>query len=324
MPTKSAEICKFAYYKSAYRIMEEKIFDIVCIKPTEGLWIQTIKKETFYIYRYFNDRECLLSTTKSSDEKEIHKPIYQITLLLKSPVYSRYSWEDVFSKRCEASCVGKLKKSQTGDFLVFEASELVTIYSDSDENWQIDQRFNKLYRDVNLGSQENMFEHDGWVEILDSQVKAPKTGNYLLAIRDDNHIFYNLIHFNKYDYFWGNFLSENQRIEDITQDNLFDWFIPLAYHFVPEYIDNSIFWKNEIKDYSYHIQATEYGGNIFYALTQFDIFKGTIVIPELSIIKNEEDFFENNKTKGYYLFQRYSETFHALHNQKVDEFFEKL
>lgn len=67
-----------------------------------------------------------------------------------------------------------------------------------------------------------------WYLILEPNMSAPKTGVYLFAIRNDNHISYECHKMDEGDSFYSAVGSSST---DPT-----DWFVPIAYHFCNEYV----------------------------------------------------------------------------------------
>ncbi|MFA4046649.1 hypothetical protein HPS54_05240 [Prevotella sp. PCHR] len=67
-----------------------------------------------------------------------------------------------------------------------------------------------------------------WNLLLEPDMTAPKSGIYLLAIRNDNHISYQCHKMNEGDSFYR---AVGRSTTDPT-----DWFVPIAYHFCNKYV----------------------------------------------------------------------------------------
>lgn len=67
-----------------------------------------------------------------------------------------------------------------------------------------------------------------WNLLLEPKMVAPKTGAYLFAVRDDNHISYDCHKMNEGDSFY--------KAVGTSSTAPTDWFVPIAYHFCNEFV----------------------------------------------------------------------------------------
>lgn len=76
-------------------------------------------------------------------------------------------------------------------------------------------------------------------------MKAPVSGIYLFAIRNDNHISYECHKMDEGDSFYS---AAGTSSTDPT-----DWFVPIAYHFCKEFVDSNSFSESLcVTDNSWH------------------------------------------------------------------------
>lgn len=82
-------------------------------------------------------------------------------------------------------------------------------------------------------------------------MSAPKTGVYLFAIRNDNHISYECHKMDEGDSFYS---AAGTSSTDPT-----DWFVPIAYHFCKEFVDSNGFSESLcVTDNSWHPCICDY------------------------------------------------------------------
>lgn len=90
-----------------------------------------------------------------------------------------------------------------------------------------------------------------WHLILEPNMSAPKTGVYLFAIRNNNHISYECHKMDEGDSFYSAACTSST---DPT-----DWFVPIAYHFCKEFVDsNGFFELSCVTDNSWHPCICDY------------------------------------------------------------------
>ena len=78
--------------------------------------------------------------------------------------------------------------------------------------------------------------------LLEPDMKAPVSGIYLFAIRDDNHISYECRKLNEGEYFYC--------AVDTSNTDTTDWFVPIAYHFCKEFVVSNGFSESSCVTYN--------------------------------------------------------------------------
>lgn len=81
--------------------------------------------------------------------------------------------------------------------------------------------------------------------ILDLSQVADKSGLYIFAIRDDNHIEYSFRH-----------LHKGEALYDGDNTDPTDWFVPIAYHFCNEY-HGEMEWRHIITENSWYLSDSD-------------------------------------------------------------------
>ncbi len=94
-----------------------------------------------------------------------------------------------------------------------------------------------------------------WQLILEPNMKAQKSGVYLFAIRNDNHISYECRKLNEGESFYS--------AVDAPSTNPSDWYVPIAYHFCNEYVSLKDLSKAQLVTedswYPFHSDIETYG-----------------------------------------------------------------
>lgn len=188
-----------------------------------------------------------------------------------------------------------------------------------------------------------------WVLMLNGNVNAPASGLYIFAIRDDNHISFQLLTLEEGQNIWdkfnivypGNYPSK-RRVLAYEEG---DWDIPLAFHYIPFYQKGSKYWKEEnatvqnINNHKYwpsniKVEAIQYDNKVFYRLEDYFFadneypftYRYKFVHVDYSYVN--ADYFEDLAKKGYAVLAnhqatKFTEFDHLAHWDLIDKKYKK-
>lgn len=182
-----------------------------------------------------------------------------------------------------------------------------------------------------------------WVLMLNGNVNAPATGLYIFAIRNDNHISFELLTLEEGQNIWDKFNTvypnEYPSEKRVIAYEEGDWYIPLAFHYIPFYQKGSKYWKEEdeseqiIINHEYwssnlKVEAIRYDNKVFYCLENY-FFADNIYPFAYSLVPNAEysdendDYFKDLAIKGYSVLAnhqatKFTEIDHLTHWDLID------
>ena len=171
----------------------------------------------------------------------------------------------------------------------------------------------------------NGFGYRKWVEMLDKNVVAPENGIYILPIRCDNHLEYDHLELKRGENIWKKYIEVFEtcyKFEDV--DDYWMWYIPLAYHFVPYFSKESIYWKeyNEknIKEDKWISSCRTRIFALDNGMYDYNLYCGFPINESFDRDSCLHPYFDSHRphTVGYHLAVKYDEGYHAVHNRLLE------